>query len=164
MASIDERKIDRRQAARVVMGKELAARHRVMRYDPLDAEPAKMRSNFVWIAPVSRAAHRTERTILENGKRRIDERETAATVVPEPQSEADNAESKSRTDDQCVPRAQRANETVVHEPETEVQAGRILMVTQGLRVFENIAQDGRVETKPRVAEYNVSIRECIFHL
>src|SRR5215469_3191501 len=131
MASVDEGKVDRRQAARVVVGKKLRACALVVSHDALDAEAPEMRAHLVRVVPLRCTAQGAQRPMLEDRVRRIDEAKGATPVVLEAQSKADDTEAEARADDDDVLRTQCAYKTVIDEPETYVQRVAILVMTEG---------------------------------
>src|SRR5262249_10287231 len=147
MVAIDERQVDDAALPLVVAGKELLTRALEVLHDALDPEPGEVCPHVFGVAPEVHAADGPPRTVLEQRVRGIDEAQEPGLVVPEPERETHDAETVPRPDHDHVTGPERADETVVHESESEVQVLGALAVPQRLGLGENVLQEGGLEAE-----------------
>src|SRR5262249_44693009 len=132
MVAIDERQVDDAALPLVIPGKEPLTRALEVHHDVLDPETGKMCPHVFGIAPEVHAADGPPRSVLEQRVRGIDEAQEPGLVVPEPERETHDAETVPGPDHDHVTGSERADETVVHESESEIQVLGALAVPQGL--------------------------------
>src|SRR5215472_6516528 len=92
------------------------------------------------IVPARGAADGSEWAVLEHGIRRVDEGQAASAVVLQTEGKANDAEAKSRPYHDDMARPQCADQSVIDEAEPKVQRGRLFVVPERLRVFQDLAE------------------------
>lgn len=138
---IDEGKINLGEVEVVVGREEIIISQLEVRDDLFHTKLAEVLVDLLRILPVVASTYGLEGAILQERIRWVYEGQfTMAVVVLDAEGQANHAESKAGTDDQCVARPERPDQAVIEKAEAEIEVFRVFIMPHGLRIVKNVFQ------------------------
>jgi hypothetical protein len=113
----------------------------------LDPELLEMLMNSQRLAPFVLSTDSLERSVFDQGVRRVYEGKHPTSVVLHSQSKAYNTETKPGADNEKMLRSERPGQAVVEKTKPQIEIVRFFVVTEWFGALQNVFQKNGVQAE-----------------